>query len=73
VRGELQAALDRLPPRTAQVLKLRYGLLDGRLYTLSEVGDRLGLTRERVRQIEAEALGRLRHPGLIDRLRSFLR
>ena len=73
LRGELQAALDRLPPRTAQVLKLRYGLLDGRLYTLSEVGDRLGLTRERVRQIEAEALGRLRHPGLIDRLRSFLR
>lgn len=56
-----------------RILKLRYGLADGRSYTLEEVGRKLGVTRERVRQIEAQALARLRHPHYARRLREFLR
>ena len=51
---------------------LRYGLVDGETYTLEEVGRKLGVTRERVRQIEAQALSRLRHPTHARRLRDYL-
>jgi len=54
-------------------LQLRYGLLDGETYTLEEVGRKLGVTRERVRQIEAQALSRLRLPAHVRKLRDFLR
>ncbi len=57
---QLQQALNKLPDREAQILRLRYGLPDGRVYTLEEVGHTIGVTRERVRQLEAQALNRLR-------------
>ncbi len=50
--------LTGLPPREVRILQLRYGLLDGQAYTLEEVGRKMGVTRERVRQIEAQALSR---------------
>jgi len=62
-----------LPPREVKILQMRYGLLDGQTYTLEQVGKKLGVTRERVRQIEAQALSRLRHPAHARRLRDFLR
>jgi RNA polymerase primary sigma factor len=58
--GVLAQVLDTLPERQRYVLSLRYGLLDGRCYTLDEVGHMIGLTRERVRQIERKALSLLR-------------
>ena len=70
---ELQEMLQDLPPRAVRILKLRYGLVDGETYTLEEVGRKLGVTRERVRQIEAQALSRLRHPRRIRRLKDFLK
>lgn len=73
LREILQEALATLSPREMRILKLRYGLVDGRTYTLEEVGRKLGVTRERVRQIEAQALARLRHPVYARRLREFLR
>jgi RNA polymerase primary sigma factor len=73
LREQLDDALATLPPREVRILQLRYGLLDGQSYTLEEVGQKMGVTRERVRQIEAQALTRLRHPShkrqLIDYLR----
>jgi RNA polymerase primary sigma factor len=69
----LHEALATLSPREARILQLRYGLADGRSYTLEEVGRKLGVTRERVRQIEAQALARLRHPTYAHKLREFLR
>jgi len=63
LREDLQDVLNALPPREVRILQLRYGLLDGQSYTLEEVGKKMGVTRERVRQIEAQALGRLRHPS----------
>ena len=65
--------LADLPPREVKILQMRYGLVDGQTYTLEEVGKKLGVTRERVRQIEAQALSRLRHPAHARRLRDFLR
>lgn len=59
---DLQRSLRSLPPREARVLRLRFGLEDGQSYTLEKVGRKLGVTRERIRQIEAQALKRLRHP-----------
>ncbi len=73
LRDVLQEILQELPPREVRVLQLRYGLVDGETYTLEEVGRKLGVTRERVRQIEAQALSRLRHPAHARRLREFLR
>ncbi len=73
LREQLGEILDTLPPREVRILQLRYGLLDGEMYTLEEVGKRLGVTRERVRQIEAQALSRLRHPAHTRRLRDFLK
>jgi RNA polymerase primary sigma factor len=63
LKEHLQDVLGVLPPREVRILQLRYGLMDGRSYTLEEVGRKMGVTRERVRQIEAQALNRLRHPG----------
>jgi RNA polymerase primary sigma factor len=72
LRELLKDILQDLPPREVRILQLRYGLLDGKTYTLEEVGKKLGVTRERVRQIEAQALGRLRHPARSRRLKDFL-
>jgi len=62
LREKIDAVLDSLPCREANILKLRFGLENGRYYTLEEVGQKFGLTRERIRQIENKALRRLRHP-----------
>jgi len=72
LREQLQIILQDLPPREVRILQLRYGLIDGETYTLEEVGKKLGVTRERVRQIEAQALKRLRHPAHSRKLRDFL-
>ncbi len=68
----LQTALDRLPERESKILQLRYGLLDGESHTLEEVGKTMGVTRERVRQLEAQALNRLRRSSSHAILRDFL-
>lgn len=72
LREHLESVLDGLPPREVCILQLRYGLLDGQAYTLEEVGRKMGVTRERVRQIEAQALSRLRHPAIRRKLREYL-
>ncbi len=72
LREHLVEVLDTLPPREVRILQLRYGLLDGQAYTLEEVGRKMGVTRERVRQIEAQALTRLRHPSVRRKLRDYL-
>ena len=72
LREHLETVLNGLPPREVRILQLRYGLLDGQAYTLEEVGRKMGVTRERVRQIEAQALSRLRHPAIRRRLREYL-
>jgi RNA polymerase primary sigma factor len=72
LREHLEEVLNSLPPREVRILQLRYGLLDGQAYTLEEVGRKMGVTRERVRQIEAQALSRLRHPSIRRRLRDYL-
>ncbi|MCU0475619.1 MAG: sigma-70 family RNA polymerase sigma factor [Anaerolineae bacterium] len=69
---QLQGALNKLPQREAQILRLRYGLEDGRVYTLEEVGQTIGVTRERVRQLEAQALNRLRQSSAHIILRDYL-
>ncbi|NOZ00098.1 MAG: sigma-70 family RNA polymerase sigma factor [Chloroflexi bacterium] len=72
LREHLTEVMDGLPPREVRILQLRYGLLDGQAYTLEEVGRKMGVTRERVRQIEAQALSRLRHPTVRRKLRDYL-
>ena len=72
LREHLESVLGGLPPREVRILQLRYGLLDGQSYTLEEVGRKMGVTRERVRQIEAQALSRLRHPAIRRKLREYL-
>ncbi len=72
LREHLEEVLNGLPPREVRILQLRYGLLDGQAYTLEEVGRKMGVTRERVRQIEAQALSRLRHPVIRRKLRDYL-
>jgi RNA polymerase primary sigma factor len=72
LREHLEVVLDGLPPREVRILQLRYGLLDGQAYTLEQVGRKMGVTRERVRQIEAQALSRLRHPAIRRKLREYL-
>jgi RNA polymerase primary sigma factor len=72
LREHLSEVLNGLPPREVRILQLRYGLLDGQAYTLEEVGRKMGVTRERVRQIEAQALSRLRHPTIRRKLRDYL-
>jgi len=73
LRDMIREILQDLPPREVRILQLRYGLVDGETYTLEEVGKKLGVTRERVRQIEAQALSRLRHPSRARRLEDFLK
>jgi len=72
LKEHLGSVLETLPPREVRVLQLRYGLIDGKTCTLEEVGRKMGVTRERVRQIEAQALRRLRHPGVSMALREYL-
>jgi RNA polymerase primary sigma factor len=68
----VEQVLETLTPREARILRLRFGLQDGRCYTLKEVGERFGLTRERIRQIQHHALRRLRHPRRSRPLRGYL-
>lgn len=69
---KIEDVLVTLSPREARILRLRFGLQDGHSYTLEEVGQRFGLTRERIRQIQSEALKKLRHPRRTRKLRSYL-
>ena len=68
----VQEVLADLSDREAEVVKLRFGLLDGRPRTLEEVGKEFGVTRERIRQIESKTLAKLRHPLRSERLRDYL-
>ncbi|RCG26816.1 RNA polymerase sigma factor [Sphaerisporangium album] len=61
--AELRGVLDNLTPREAKIMALRFGLIDGKPHTLDEIGKHLGLTRERIRQLEKESLSKLRHPS----------
>ncbi len=72
LKEELERALESLTDREKQVIKLRFGLEDGRARTLEEVGKEFNVTRERIRQIEAKALRKLRHPTRSKRLKDFL-
>ncbi len=72
LREQLNEVLHTLTPREEQVLKLRFGLMDGRMRTLEEVGKEFHITRERIRQIEAKALRKLRHPSRSKRLKDYL-
>lgn len=72
LQERLNDVLASLTARECRVLQLRFGLQDGRAYTLEEVGQKFGVTRERIRQIEAKALSKLRHPRRSRRLRDFL-
>ena len=68
----VRASLDVLNERERQVLELRFGLVDGKDHTLEEVSQYFDVTRERIRQIEAKALRKLRHPSRSSNLREFL-
>jgi len=72
LREDLEGVLATLSPRERDVLRLRYGLDDGRMKTLEEIGQIFDVTRERIRQIEAKALRKLKHPSRSDKLRSFI-
>ncbi len=72
LKDKLENVLDELTPREARVLRLRFGLDDGNEYTLEEVGQKFGLTRERIRQIEGAALRHLRHPKRVRELKEYL-
>jgi RNA polymerase primary sigma factor len=72
LRERVEEVLSTLTPREARILRLRFGLQNGRSYTLEEVGQKFGLTRERIRQIEGKALRRLRHPRRSRQLRDYL-
>ncbi|MDD2505020.1 MAG: RNA polymerase sigma factor RpoD [Bacilli bacterium] len=72
LKEEIQSVLSTLQPREQQVLELRFGLIDGTSYTLEEVGKRFNVTRERIRQIEAKALRKLRHPSRAKKLKDFM-
>ena len=71
-REKVNAVLDTLSDREREILVQRFGLLDGRERTLEEVGRHFKVTRERVRQIEAKALRKLKHPSRSDKLRTYL-
>ena len=68
----LNEILESLPPREVRVLRLRYGIPDGKKHTLREIGQKMGVTRERIRQIERQGLNRLRSPKVRRKLRSYL-
>jgi RNA polymerase primary sigma factor len=72
LREVIDEIFQSLTPREVRILQLRFGLVDGYCYTLEEVGKKFGVTRERIRQIEAQALSRLRHPSRSRKLRDYL-
>ena len=72
LRERVNEVLSTLTPREARILRLRFGLADNRPYTLEEVGEKFGLTRERIRQIEGKALRRLRHPCRVRQLQEYI-
>jgi RNA polymerase primary sigma factor len=72
LREKINEVLESLSPRESRILRLRFGLDDGNIYTLEEVGEKFGLTRERIRQIEGKALRRLRHPLRARQLKEYL-
>ena len=72
LRGQLLAVIDTLTPREQEVIRQRYGLMDGKQKTLEEVGREFSVTRERIRQIEAKALRKLKHPNRSKRLADFV-
>ena len=72
LKEQLEEVMDTLTPREAMVLKLRFGLQDGKARTLEEVGKQFDVTRERIRQIEAKALRKLRHPSRSKKLRDYM-
>ncbi|MCL4744283.1 MAG: sigma-70 family RNA polymerase sigma factor, partial [Burkholderiaceae bacterium] len=72
MRGVVKEVLDSLTPREAKVLRMRFGVEMSTDHTLEEVGKQFDVTRERIRQIEAKALRKLRHPSRSDKLKSFL-
>ena len=72
LREQLEEVLSTLTPREEQVLRMRFGLVDGKPHTLEEVGKEFDVTRERIRQIESKALRKLRHPSRSKKLRDFL-
>ncbi|MDQ7037198.1 MAG: sigma-70 family RNA polymerase sigma factor [Anaerolineae bacterium] len=72
LKQKIEELLTTLTPREARILRLRFGLQNGRSYTLEEVGQKFGLTRERIRQIEGRALRRLRHPRRSRQLKGYL-
>ena len=72
LKEQLEEVMNTLTPREAKVLKLRFGLEDGKSRTLEEVGKEFNVTRERIRQIEAKALRKLRHPSRSKKLRDYM-
>jgi len=72
LRTHLEDVMETLTPREARVIKLRFGLIDGRMRTLEEVGQEFQVTRERIRQIEAKAIRKLKHPSRSKRLKDFM-
>jgi RNA polymerase primary sigma factor len=71
LQQQIEQVLELLPPRYVRILKMRYGLMGGKKHTLRETGDKMGVTRERIRQIEANALQRLRQPRIRRKLRGY--
>ena len=72
LRDQLYDSLETLNDREATIVKLRFGLNDGETMTLEQIGERFGVTRERIRQIEAKALKKLRHPTRSAKLKEFV-
>ncbi|MDA2927037.1 sigma-70 family RNA polymerase sigma factor, partial [Acidobacteria bacterium AH-259-G07] len=72
LKEQTAAVLQSLTPREEQVIRMRFGIGDGSEHTLEEVGQRFSVTRERIRQIEAKALRKLRHPSRSRKLKAFL-
>lgn len=72
LKKQLTEVLDTLTPREEKVVRLRFGLDDGKTRTLEDVGKEFNVTRERIRQIEAKALRKLRHPSRSKRLKDYL-
>jgi RNA polymerase primary sigma factor len=72
LKEQTASVLQSLTPREEQVIRMRFGIGDGSEHTLEEVGQRFSVTRERIRQIEAKALRKLRHPSRSRKLKAFL-